>query len=54
MTFNELVRLLEENGFGLIRRKDLFDTMAKRGGIGPFESIITGQKRCPPEPVMPS
>lgn len=48
MKFNELVRLLENNGFEIVKEKGSIRYYAKPGWT------ITGTRRCPPVPVAPS
>ena len=47
MTFNELVRLLEENGFALIREKGSVRYYAKAGWVRPIRIDYHGSKEVP-------
>ena len=55
MTFNELVRLLEENGFSLIRERRSVRYYGKEGWVRPIRVDYHGPKeKCPLEPANPS
>ena len=47
MTFNELVRLLEENDFTLIREKGSIRYYAKEGWVRPVRVDYHGSKEVP-------
>ena len=47
MTFNELVRLLEENGFSLIREKGSVRYYGKEGWARPIRVDYHGSKEVP-------
>jgi len=47
MRFNELVRLLEENGFTLIREKGSIRYYAKEGWVMPIRVDYHGSKEVP-------
>ena len=47
MTFNELVRLLEENGFSLIRERGSVRYHGKEGWVRPIRLDYHGSKEVP-------
>jgi predicted RNA binding protein YcfA (HicA-like mRNA interferase family) len=47
MTFNELVRLLEENGFSLIRERGSVRYYGKEGWVRPIRVDYHGPKEVP-------
>jgi predicted RNA binding protein YcfA (HicA-like mRNA interferase family) len=47
MTFNELVRLLEESGFSLIREKGAVRYYSKEGWVRPIRVDYHGLKEVP-------
>jgi len=47
MTFNELVRLLEENGFSLIRERGSVRYYGKEGWVRPIRVDYHGSKEVP-------
>jgi len=52
MRFNELVRLLEQNGFRLIKEKGSIRYYAKPGVDRLIQLTIMEQRKYPREPAM--
>jgi len=50
--FNELIRLLDKEGFKIVKEKGSIDIMEKLDGINWFVLIIMGQKKFRKELVM--
>ena len=47
MKFSELVRLLERNGFTLVREKGSISPLENQGGTDSFALITTVQEKSP-------
>jgi hypothetical protein len=52
MRFSELIRLLERNGFALLKKKDPSDIIQSLAMTGWFEWTIMARRKFPPAHVM--